>query len=196
MSEPVADPNVAAPAAPAPAAPAAPAAVAPATPAPAAAPAPAPAAPVVPADYTLQLPEGVTFDDATIGEIKAALKQAGATQEQAQAHVAAFASSVKTVNDRAAQAARAAGEAALRADPEFGGENFDRTLADAKATVVALGGEDALAELDKTGLGNSPALIKVFAKLARHGLAGGKFVAGGHARNAEQTLPSLLYGGK
>ena len=187
MSEPVADPNVAAPAAPA--------AVAPATPAPAAAPAAAPA-PVVPADYTLQLPEGVTFDDATIGEIKAALKQAGATQEQAQAHVAAFASSVRTVNDRAAQAARAAGEAALRADPEFGGENFDRTLADAKATVVALGGEDALKELDKTGLGNSPTLIKVFAKLARHGLAGGKFVAGGHARNAEQTLPSLLYGGK
>lgn len=195
MSEAVADPNVAAPAAPAPAAPAAPAAVAPATPAPAAAPAAAPA-PVVPADYTLQLPEGVAFDDTTIAEIKATLKQAGATQEQAQAHVAAFANSVKTVNERASQAARAAGEAALRADPEFGGENFDRTLADAKATVVALGGEDALKELDKTGLGNSPTLIKVFAKLARHGLAGGKFVAGGHARNAEQTLPSLLYGGK
>lgn len=186
------------------AAPAAPAAVAPATapaapaPAPAAAPAaaPAPAAPQPPADYTLTAPEGVSFDDTTVAEIKASLRQAGASQEQAQAAFAAYANGVKTVNERAAQAARAAAEKALRADPEFGGENYERTLADAKGVVAALGGEDLAKELEATGLGNSPALIKTLAKLAREGLSGGKFVAGGHARNAEQSLPSLLYGGK
>lgn len=193
MSEPVADPNAAAPAAPAPAAPAAPDAVAPATPEPAAAPAAAPA-PTVPADYTLQAPEGVSFDATTVAEFKAALKQAGATQEQAQAHFAAFANSVKTVNERAAQAAAAHAAEVLKADPEFGGENFDRTLADAKATVVALGGDEALKELDATGLGNSPALIRMFAKLAKSGLAGGKFVAGGNARSGGESLPGLLYG--
>lgn len=185
------------PAAPA-AAPAAPAPAA-AAPAPAAAPAVAPATPApapVPADYTLTAPEGISFDDTTIAEIKASLKQAGASQEQAQAAFAAYANGVKTVNERAAQAARAAAEKALRADPEFGGENYDRTLADAKGVVAALGGEDLAKELEATGLGNSPALIKMFAKLAREGLSGGKFVAGGHARNAEQSLPSLLYGGK
>lgn len=165
--------------------------------APAAAPAPAaPAAPQPPADYTLTAPEGIAFDDTTIAEIKASLKQAGASQEQAQAAFAAYANGVKTVNERAAQAARAAAEKTLRADPEFGGENYDRTLADAKGVVAALGGEDLAKELEATGLGNSPALIKMFAKLAREGLSGGKFVAGGHARNAEQSLPSLLYGGK
>lgn len=195
MSEAVTpEPTPAAPAA----APAAPAPAA-AAPAPAAAPAVAPATPApapVPADYALTLPEGVSFDDASLAEMKAAFKAAGLTQEQAQERASGFATALKTVNDRNAQAARAAGAAALRADPEFGGEHFEKTLADAKAAAVALGGDALLAELDSTGLGNSPAIVKMFARLAREGVAGGKFVAGGHARNAEQSLPSLLYGGK
>src|SRR5690606_12324592 len=160
LNEPAAAP---APAAPAPAAPAASPAPAPAAAPAAVAPATAPAAPVVPADYDLSEAEGV-LDATSIAEVKAGLKAAEATQEQAAAHVKGLVTAVQTINQRASQAAATRAAEALKADPEFGGANFEKTLADAKATVITLAGEEALKELDETGLGNSPALIRMLAK--------------------------------
>lgn len=159
----------------------------------AAAPAAAAPAPAAPADYTLQL-DGV-LDADSVAEMKAAFKAAGVSQEQAQAHAAGLERAISTVNERAKAAAAKAAETTLRADPEFGGANYEKTLADAKAAAVALGGEEALKELDASGLGNSPALIKMFAKLAKSGVVKGEFVAGGNARDGgAKSVAAALYG--
>ncbi len=119
----------------------------------------------------------------------------GMDQATAQANVANFANAVKTVQERqkAAQAKTAAEE--LKKDPEFGGENTKKTLADAKEAVLALGGEELLTELDAAGLGNSVGLLKALAKLSRSGLIRGKFVAGGTASGGDKGTADVLYGG-
>lgn len=151
-----------------------------------------------PAEYSeFTLPEGFTLDDVSKKEITDAARANNLTQEQAQKYVEGLSGSVKTLNDRAAAARRATGEAALRADPEFGGANFDETLKAAQSTVRALGGDALVAELGITGLGNSPELVKALAKLARDGVAGGKFVAGGNARNGgEKSAADILFPSK
>jgi len=124
-----------------------------------------------------------------------AAHRAGMAQDQFAQQVASLNHALGVVQGRANQAAVARAEAALKADPDFGGANYDKTLSDAKATVEALGGQELLAEIDASGLGNSPALIKALAKLARSGVVKGSFVAGGNARDGERSLADLLYGG-
>ena len=181
-------PAAAAPA-PAPAQPAAPAA-APAAPAPVAA---APAQqPAVPQNYDLS---GAGFDAEVTAGLAAQARAAGLTQEQAAAQAKGLSTFVAQINERATKAAVEKATAELKADPEYGGANFETTLANAKAAAQSIGGDALLAELDRTGLGNSPVLIKTLAKLAKSGLVKGDFVAGGNARSGgEKSLAALLYG--
>jgi len=162
-------------------------------PAPAPAPVPAPAPAPIP-EYTLADETG-TVDETSLGEMAQHLRAAGLDGQAAQQRVSEFANAVKTVNARRAEAAAKQAEAALRADPEFGGDNFDRTMASAREAVEVLGGEELLAELDATGLGNSVGLLKALAKLAQSGVIKGKFVAGGTATDGEKSIADMLYGG-
>src|SRR5690606_25816921 len=118
---------------------------------------------VAPAQYVM--PEGVALDSETANELAVQARVAGLSQEQFAQQVAGLSQFANLIQTRATQAAVAKATAELKADPEYGGANFDKTIADAKATVESIGGADLLAELDRTGLGNSPALIKAFAKL-------------------------------
>lgn len=130
-------------------------------------------------------------------EIEAAAKQAGWPKEQASNYVKGLTTAHAAIAERQAKAAREAGEKALREDPEFGGDRYEQTLADAKSAVQALGGDALLAELDKTGLGNSPALVKVFANLVKTGVVKGQFVAGGNSRSSgEKSTAAILFDGQ
>jgi|SRR5690606_756010 len=160
-------------------------------PAPASAPAPAPAP--IP-EYTLADETGIV-DETSLSEMAQHFRAAGIDGQVAQQRVAEFANAVKTVNARRAEAEAKKAEAALRADPEFGGDNFDRTMASAREAVEVLGGKELLAELDATGLGNSVGLLKALAKLAQSGVIKGKFVAGGTATDGEKSIADMLYGG-
>lgn len=162
-------------------------------PAPAPVPAPAPAPAPIP-EYTLADESGVV-DETSLSEMAQHFRAAGIDGQTAQQRVAEFANAVKTVNARRAEAAAKAAEAALRADPEFGGDNFDRTMASAREAVEVLGGKELLAELDATGLGNSVGLLKALAKLAQSGVIKGKFVAGGTAIDGDKSIADMLYGG-
>lgn len=181
-------PAAAAPA-PAPVQPAAPAA-APAAPAPVAA--ATPAAPAAPVNYDLS---AAGFDpEITAGLVEQA-RAAGLAPDAAAAQAKGLSTFVATINERAARAAVAKADAELRADPEFGGANYDQTLATAKAAAQSLGGDALLAELDRTGLGNSPTLIKALATLAKSGVVKGEFVAGGNARDGgEKPSAAIFYG--
>lgn len=193
MSDPNAPATDIAPAAPAPvaAAPApSPVPTAPTAQPVAAAPAPAPAE-VAPATYDF----GDTgFDEQSLAEITAHAKAANLTQAQAAAQVQSLAHSVKTINERKAAKTLAASAEALRSDPEYGGAAFEKTISSAQEAARALGGDALLAELDSTGLGNSPVLIKTLARLAKAGLVAPEFVAGGNAQGGEKSLASLFYG--
>lgn len=56
---------------------------------------------------------------------------------------------------------------AARALPELGGDNLDRTLGDVAKVVDRYGGKDVREAFDLTGAGNHPAVIQMFAKIAK-----------------------------
>src|SRR5690606_5468301 len=132
------------------------------------------------------------FDAEVTAALAEQARAAGLTQEQAAAQAKGLAQFVSAIETRRAESAMKAAEAALRADPEFGGANYDKTLADAKSAAVSLFGEQFL---QRTPLGNDPDFIKGLVKLHRAGLVKGDFVAGGNARDGgEKTTAAIFYG--
>lgn len=213
---PASAPAPAAPAAsptPAPAAPApAPAAAAtpPAAPAPAAAtpaaPAAAPAAPAPPAGapekYEFAAPEGATaFNDTVLTTFGDVARELNLSQDGAQAIL----SKVGPVIQAQQQAALTdfykdigglpdTWDAQVKADKEIGGEKLGENLAIA-AKARDLGGPEFVKLLNKTGLGNHPAVIKTFLKIGRS-LSEDKFIPGGNASTEAPTAAQRLYGKK
>lgn len=84
-------------------------------------------------------------------------------------------SMVKTVNDL-----RAGWLTASKADPEFGGENYEANLGLAREAMKAYASPAFNKFLDETGQGNHPEVIRHFLKLGKD-VAEGKLVIGRQA---------------
>lgn len=113
----------------------------------------------------LTLPDGAALTPAEFTRIADQAKTLGLSQVQAQ----------RFVDARAAEA-RSAAEgflADLKADPDLGGTKFDATVAAAQRGrdfLVPAGtphGDAFRAFCDQTGLGNHPALVAAFARVAQ-----------------------------
>jgi hypothetical protein len=99
-------------------------------------------------------------------------KEIGLTQEQASKIVVAYAEHLKDAGGDAIDAALdarlqqqvaariEADSAALKADPEIGGANFDRVNADVKDFIATQGTAEFRAFVDSLGIGNSPEFIR------------------------------------
>lgn len=123
-------------------------------------------APEVYADFTM--PEGVTFDAEVGDDLKAFAKQAGLSQEQAQA-VADMGVKLMTraqqQNETLMGEVRSAWADDTRKDPDIGGDKLTATIA-AGNKALAKYGTPALRELlTESGLGNHPEFVRVFAKI-------------------------------
>lgn len=85
-------------------------------------------------------------------------------------------------------------EAQVKADKEIGGDALGANLAIA-AKARDLGGPEFVKLLNKTGLGNHPAVIKTFLKIGKS-LSEDKFITGGNASTEAPTAAQRLYGKK
>lgn len=190
-------------ASPAPAAPApAPAAATPAAPAAAPAPADAPAPAGAPEKYEFKAPEGASaFNDTVLTSFGEAARELNLTQDGAQALL----SKVGPVIQAQQQAALTefysdigglpdTWEAQVKADKEIGGDKLAANLAIA-AKARDLGGPEFAKLLNKTGLGNHPAVIRTFLKIGQS-LSEDKFITGGNASTEAPTAAQRLYGKK
>jgi hypothetical protein len=113
------------------------------------------------------IPEGAVIDDDVMTEFKAAITEAGITQDQAQhlIDMSAKMQSKLTENIQAQwDAKRTEWETASRADKEYGGEKFNENLAIASKAYDAFATPELKALLDSTGMGNHPDMIRAFYK--------------------------------
>ncbi len=119
---------------------------------------------------TIELPKGLAFDAKGLAPYLEAFHKAGYTQEQLDVALKITAEQIRArdaVREEAIKADRAAAEKALRA--EFGAEYegtfslIDRFLDKA---VGKEGAREAIALLDKTGLGDHPLIIRILAAAA------------------------------
>lgn len=150
---------------------------------------PPPEKPAVPEQYEFKPPEGVEFDEATIGVYAEAAREAGLSQQAADIVLNKIAPHL--AQQQAARLAEARNDWARqsRADAEFGGGKLDENLAVAKKAVEALASPDLKTLLEQSGLGNHPEIIRLFYRAGRS-LSQDAFVGGKAAQmNAQSIFP-------
>jgi hypothetical protein len=81
----------------------------------------------------------------------------------------------------------------IKADKDFGGQNYDATIADVGKFMAAFGNDEVRAAFDLTGAGNHPAIIKMLATAAKM-IKEGSPVLPGAPGTAQKTQADILYG--
>jgi hypothetical protein len=130
---------------------------------------------VVPEAYELTAPEGLTIDADLLAEATPIFKEAGLSNDQAQAILPAAKSlmektqqaTIQTMIDGGNQQRKAWLDAA-KADEQIGGNKWDASLGSAAKALDALGhpeGSEFRTALNETGFGNHPEMIRIFARL-------------------------------
>ena len=144
--------------------------------------APAPAAPVVEdyssADIKIDVPESEAFPSASMDSFKNALvtsaKELGISKDKAQQlaqklTAAGVEASTKIKEDYTNQWNARVKDWAdqSRKDPEIGGDRLEANLSVAEKAVEAFGGDEVRSILKEMGMGNHPAVIKMFYKIGK-----------------------------
>lgn len=134
-----------------------------------------PPAHVIPEAYELTAPEGMTIDTDLLAEATPIFKEAGLSNNQAQAILPAAKSLMEKTQQSTIQGVIDAGNQqrkawldAAKADEQIGGNKWDASLGSAAKALDALGypeGSDFRTALNETGFGNHPEMIRIFARL-------------------------------
>lgn len=139
-------------------------------------------------DFTM--PEGMEMDTEVLGEFTSLAKELNISQESAQKLI-----DLQTkIADKQAQDYQAAvqkqGEqwaAAVKNDPELGGENYEKSVASAVKVIQAFGDDGLRDLLNSSGLGNHPALFK-FCHRVSQAISEDKFVLPGNQASAPKEM--------
>jgi hypothetical protein len=109
------------------------------------------------------MPEGMEMDQGLSDSVSPILKELGLTQAQADKLVGVYAQH-QLAQGQATQAAFTQQQdewtRALKTDPDFGGEAFDKNAGIAAAALDKFGSPELIEFLNDTGAGNNPALVK------------------------------------
>jgi hypothetical protein len=144
------------------------------------------------------MPEGYELDAELLGEFTPVLKELDLPQEAAQ-KVIDFAPKLIEKTVAATQAATLdklglkdanTWAAAVRADKEIGGEKLAENLAVANKALGAFFSKDAIAALQKVGLGNHPELIRGLVKVGK-AISEDSFVPGGKNTTPESPATRI-----
>ncbi|WP_333883816.1 hypothetical protein [Sphingobium yanoikuyae] len=141
---------------------------------------------VIPEGYELTAPDGMTIDAALLTEATPIFKEAGLSNDQAQAILPAAKSLVEKTQQSTVQNLIDAGNQqrkawldAAKADEQIGGAKWDASLDSAGRALDALGhaeGSEFRAALNETGFGNHPEMIRIFARIGEMVGEDGHFV--------------------
>ncbi len=154
------------------------------------------AKPLVPERYDLKAPEGSLIKPGHIEAISAYAKQEGLTNEQAQkvldrehAVVEGYYKSQLTEFEQAKESWKQE----ILKDPEIGGEGFQKNIELAHRALEKYGTPKFIAELDATGYGNHPELVRIFARIGKL-MADDKMVSPGAQTGGQRTYEDVFYG--
>ena len=148
-----------------------------------------------PEDYEFSMPEGVTIDDNTLGDLKALSKDLGLSQEQAQKIAdLGVQQSQRWAEQQLEYANQAREEWAqqVKSDKELGGPAFEESIASASRALKEFGSPELVNLLNETGLGNHPEVIRTFNRIGKM-IGDDKLVPGGRNSNEQPDLAKRLY---
>lgn len=159
---------------------------------------PEPKPKVAPEKYDLKLPEGSLMKPARLEKIAAFAKAKGLSQEDAQAYLEQENQAVKDhVEGEKAQVEESIvkwvkdGEA----DKEIGGEAFKMNVELAKRVVDRFGTDLLKTDLNSTGLGNHPELVRLLVRIGKSMSEDQLILPGGQKPSApKRSAADTLYG--
>lgn len=140
-----------------------------------------------------KLPEGVSLDDATMGEFQTLAKDLGLSQDNAQKLVDLGAKLSQGESARVTETvkqAKAEWEAASKADKEFGGEKFAENLGKANEVFAKFGTPELKQLLIDSGLGNHPEVVRWAFRVSK-ALSEDRVVRGDRGASAANTTGDL-----
>lgn len=149
-------------------------------------------------EYEIKLPEDTRLSDADKERIAQFAKEQGLSKDAAQ----------KLVEDES----RARDEyfsdlqnqhkemidewaTAVKNDKELGGEKFNESVEMAKRVVTRFGTQQFMDDLDNSGYGNHPEVVRVFARIGRS-MGDDIMVKPGSHSAGDRTMEDLFYGSK
>lgn len=119
----------------------------------------------LPETYEFKVPEGMEIDNNFATAMQPVLKDLALTQEQADKLVSVYTEQLNHSQEAQQQAKTLQAEEyvkTLKADKEFGGAAFDSNVSTALSAVNKFASDDVKQVLNETGLGNHPAIVKMF----------------------------------
>lgn len=139
-------------------------------------------------DFTL--PEGMNMDADVLGEFTGLAKELNIPQAAAQKLIdlqAKIANKQAEGYQSAVTKQKDEWAAAVKNDPELGGENYDKSVASAVKVIQAFGDNGLRDLLNNSGLGNHPALFKFCHKVSQ-AISEDKFVLPGNQQDAPKEM--------
>jgi hypothetical protein len=127
-----------------------------------------------PIEYDVKAPEGLDIDAEVMAGLTPVFNELGIDNDGAQKLLDAYAPYMQTMmtdaieKGRSEFASKQASELeALKSDPEFGGKNWEENRQAAQMAVKQFSDPEMVQFLNDTGLGNSPQMIRMFAKIGK-----------------------------
>ena len=151
-------------------------------------------------DYAgLKIPQGSGLDEATLNDYKVWAKSQGMSEGQAQASLdrehSAVGNMLQAQQDELAEK-KSSWMTEMQNDKELGGDNLKETAALANRVLTKYGTDELRKQLDDTGLGNYPPLVRTFVKIGK-AMGEDKIVmpdGNGGDKAPKKSLAEKLYG--
>jgi hypothetical protein len=144
-----------------------------------------------PEEYQFETPEGAELDEAVTEAYSEAAREAGLSQEAAQAMLDQVAPVMAQRTAERLETARNEWAEAAQTDKEFGGDKLQENLGVAKKAMDAFGTPELQDLLNESGLGNHPELIRAFYRAGK-AVSEDQFV-NGQTRGAQGVDARSLY---
>lgn len=126
--------------------------------------------PAAPEKYELKLPDGSKLDAAAVEKVSSFAKENKLSNDQAQAILNRESDAVSSFSEAQQNALKERREVWKNEsmnDKEIGGDNFPKNVELAHRALKHFGGDDLLQELEVTGYGNHPAVVRAFARIGK-----------------------------
>jgi len=149
-----------------------------------------------PVPYELKLPEGSKLSKTEVDNIAAFAKEQGLSQEQAQKQIereSKLAEGHDAKNIAQLDEATVEWLETAKTDKEIGGEAFPKHAELAKRVISRFGTEEFKDELNRTGLGNHPELVRIFVRIGKS-MSEDQFVHPGTKTEQPKDLAEKFYG--
>lgn len=149
-------------------------------------------------DYSVDVPENSRLSEADRERIESYAKDQGLSKEAAQKLVEQESQARdEYFEGLQTQHKEMVGKWAesIKTDKELGGENYAKNIELAKRVAHKFGTEKFLHDLDASGYGNHPEVVRVFARIGR-AMSNDELVRSGSQAGGDRSMEDIFYGSK